>query len=175
MRKTRLPVSLNETTCTITETASSTNSPPTMPSTTSCLVATAMAPSMPPRASEPVSPMKIDAGGALNQRKPSPAPITAPHTTANSPVPGTKCSCRYSERTPLPTTQANTPKQPVAIMTGTIANPSRPSVKFTALPAPTMMNAPNKMKNQPSGNTNSLKKGKVTDVAKGWRPSDTIK
>src|SRR5215471_12302739 len=108
MRNTRLPVSLNDMTCTITDTASSTNSPPTMPRTISCLVATAIAPSMPPSASEPVSPMKTEAGGALNQRKPSPAPITAPHTTASSPVPATKWSCRYSERTPLPTTQANT-------------------------------------------------------------------
>ena len=39
--------------------------------------------------SEPVSPMKIEAGGALNQRKPRPAPITAPHSTASSPVPET--------------------------------------------------------------------------------------
>src|SRR5262249_24245546 len=90
MRNTRLPVSWNEPPCTITDTASSTNNPPTIPSTTSCLVATAIAPSMPPSASEPVSPMKTDAGGALNQRKPSPAPITAPHTTASSPVPATK-------------------------------------------------------------------------------------
>src|SRR5262245_20533687 len=94
IRKTRLPVSLNDTTCTMTDTASSTNRPPTIPSTISCLVATAMAPSMPPSASEPVSPMKTEAGGALNQRKPSPAPITAPHTTASSPVPATKWSCR---------------------------------------------------------------------------------
>ena len=43
-----------------------------MASTISCLVATAIAPSMPPSASEPVSPMKIEAGGALNQRKPRP-------------------------------------------------------------------------------------------------------
>ena len=83
------PVSLNETTCTITDTASSTNSPPTMASTISCLMATATVPSRPPSASEPVSPMKIDAGGALNQRNPRPAPITAPHSTASSPVPAT--------------------------------------------------------------------------------------
>ena len=60
-----------------------------MASTISCLVATAMAPSAPPSASEPVSPMKIMAGGALNHRKPRPAPISAPQTTASSPVPGT--------------------------------------------------------------------------------------
>src|SRR6266576_1955027 len=39
----RLPVSLNEATCTITETASSTNSPPITASTISCLTATAVA------------------------------------------------------------------------------------------------------------------------------------
>jgi hypothetical protein len=41
-------------------------------STISCLVATAMAPSAPPSASEPVSPMKTAAGGALYHRNPSP-------------------------------------------------------------------------------------------------------
>ncbi len=71
-------------------------------STISCLVATAIVPSRPPSASEPVSPMKIAAGGALNHRKPSPAPITAPRMTASSPVPGTKWICRYSANTALP-------------------------------------------------------------------------
>ena len=41
------------------------------------------------------------------------------------------------------------PKLAAAIMTGTIASPSRPSVRLTALPAPTMTNAPNGTKNQP--------------------------
>ena len=59
-----------------------------MASTISCLVATATAPSAPPSASEPVSPMKILAGGALYQRKPRPAPIMAPQKTASSPTPG---------------------------------------------------------------------------------------
>src|SRR5580704_9303645 len=59
---TRFPVSLNDTTCTITETASSTNKPPMTASTISCLVATATVPISPPSASEPVSPMKIEAG-----------------------------------------------------------------------------------------------------------------
>ena len=54
-----------------------TNSPPTIASTISCLVATATPPSAPPSASEPVSPMKTAAGGALNQRKPRPAPTSA--------------------------------------------------------------------------------------------------
>ena len=76
-------------TWTITDTASRTNSPPTIASTISCLIATATAPSSPPSASDPVSPMKIDAGGALSQRNPRLAPITAPQSTASSPVPAT--------------------------------------------------------------------------------------
>ncbi len=36
----------------------------------------------------------ILAGGALNQRKPSPAPITVATSTVSSPVPGTKLICR---------------------------------------------------------------------------------
>src|SRR6202021_1170759 len=78
IRNTRLPVSLNDTTCTTTDAASITNSPPITASTTSCLTATAVAPSRPPSASDPVSPMKICAGGALNHRNPTPAPINAP-------------------------------------------------------------------------------------------------
>ena len=35
------------------------------------------------------------------------------------------------------------PNAAAAIITGTVARPSRPSVKFTALAAPTMMKAPN--------------------------------
>src|SRR3546814_12350805 len=45
MRKTRLPVILNDTTWTMTETVSSTKRPPMMPRTSSCLVTTAMEPS----------------------------------------------------------------------------------------------------------------------------------
>ena len=57
----------------ITDSASTTKSPPMIASTISCLVATAIAPSAPPSARLPVSPMKTAAGGALYQRKPEPA------------------------------------------------------------------------------------------------------
>src|SRR5947208_14336535 len=100
----------------MTDTASSTNSPPITASTISCLTATATAPSSPPSASEPVSPMKICAGGALNQRKPRPAPITAPQTTASSPAPGTKVMPRYVEKITLTASQATTPKVQAAII-----------------------------------------------------------
>ncbi len=85
--KRRLPVSLNDTTCTITDTASSTNNPPMMASAISCLVATATDADQAAERSAPMSPMKIEAGGALNQRRPRPAPITAPQNTASSPAP----------------------------------------------------------------------------------------
>src|SRR5262245_59010325 len=87
--KMRLPYRLNQKTWTITLTASSTNSPPTMTSTNSWWVATETAPSAPPKARLPVSPMKTAAGGALNQRKARPAPTTASSSTVKSPAPGT--------------------------------------------------------------------------------------
>ena len=89
IRNTRRPVRLNQNTWMMTETVSTTKSPPTIASTISCLVATASPPSAPPRASEPVSPMNTAAGGALNHRKPSAAPTNAAQNTASSPVPGT--------------------------------------------------------------------------------------
>src|SRR6202030_4131973 len=78
MRNTRRPVRRNDTTGTITETASSTNRPPMIASTISCLVATATAPSSPPSASEPVSPMKIEAGGAVDHKETAAAAAPPP-------------------------------------------------------------------------------------------------
>ena len=112
-----------------------------MPRTSSCLVMTAMAPSAPPKASEPVSPMKILAGGALYHRKPAPPPIMAAQKMASSPAPGTWWICRYWAKTKLPARYEITPKAPAAIITGTVARPSRPSVRFTALEKPTMVKA----------------------------------
>ena len=62
MRNTRLPVALKLTTWTITERASTMKRPPITSEQTSVLVRTASAAKAPPRASEPVSPMKIEAG-----------------------------------------------------------------------------------------------------------------
>ena len=84
--KIRFPVNLKEITCTITETASKTNKPPVIAKTISCLVIIPTAPKEPPKASEPVSPINIFAGGALNQRKPMHAPIIEPQNTATSPT-----------------------------------------------------------------------------------------
>ena len=69
-----------------------------MPNTISCLVQTAIAPKAPPSASAPVSPINTAAGGALYHKNPSPAPNRAAAKIKSSPVPGTKCTPRYSEK-----------------------------------------------------------------------------
>ena len=94
MRKTRRPVDLKLATWTITDTASSTNSPPMITSTSSCLVMMLIVPSAAPIDNDPVSPMKTLAGGALNHRKPRLAPTIAAQNTISSSARGTWCSCR---------------------------------------------------------------------------------
>ena len=71
----------------MTDTASNTNNPPVIANTISCFVTTPTAPKDPPKASEPVSPIKIFAGGALNHKNPIDAPIIAPQNTDTSPTP----------------------------------------------------------------------------------------
>ena len=85
--KTLFPVNLKDTTCTMTETASRTNKPPVIAKTISCFVIIPTAPSDPPSAKDPVSPINIFAGGALNHRNPRHAPIIDPQKTATSPMP----------------------------------------------------------------------------------------
>ena len=57
-------------------------------SSTSVLVITAIPAIAPPSPSEPVSPMKIVAGNALNHRKPMHAPTTHEAVSARSRWPG---------------------------------------------------------------------------------------
>ena len=101
--KTLFPVSLKDITCMITETVSRTNSPPIIARTISCLTITATAAKEPPKDKDPVSPMKIFAGGALYQRKPRQDPTIAPQKIAVSPTPGIYWICKYSEEI-FPTT-----------------------------------------------------------------------
>ena len=82
-----LPVILNDKTWTITEIASKTNKPPVIANTISCLVIIPIEPRDPPKAKEPVSPINIFAGGALNQRNPKHDPIIAPQKIVTSPAP----------------------------------------------------------------------------------------
>ena len=84
IRKTRLRNAWKEKTWISTDSASITKMPPRMISSTSVLVITAIAAIPPPRPSEPVSPMKIEAGNELNQRKPTQAPTRQPATSARS-------------------------------------------------------------------------------------------
>ena len=53
------------------------------------LVNNAIEPKIAPILKEPVSPINIFAGGALNHKNPKPEPIIAPRKTAISPTPGT--------------------------------------------------------------------------------------
>ena len=72
----------------MTEAVSKTNKPPTMAKTISCLTIIAIAAKDPPNEREPVSPIKILAGGALYQRKPKHAPTTEPQNIESSPTSG---------------------------------------------------------------------------------------
>ncbi len=118
----------------MTETVSATNTAPTSTSSSCVPVAVATAASRPPRASEPVSPMKMRAGGALCHRKPAQPPSVAAHTIARLSgsrsdvqpnAPGLR-NCQNATRTYAPNTSAEVPA----------ARPSRPSVRLTALETP---------------------------------------
>ena len=58
-------------------------------------------------------------------------------------------------------------KLPAAIITGTMASPSRPSVRLTALEEPIITSAPNSGNAKPRGMIRSLNTGTATPVA--WR------
>ena len=72
----------------ITETVSSTNNPPIIPKTISCFVIMLTAPKDPPNDREPVSPIKILAGGALYHKKPKHDPTIEPQKIEASPTLG---------------------------------------------------------------------------------------
>ena len=71
----------------MTETASKTNKPPVIANTISCFVIMPTAPNDPPKDKDPVSPIKIFAGGALNHKKPKHAPMIDPQNIEASPTP----------------------------------------------------------------------------------------
>ena len=84
MRKILLPVDLKEMTCKITDIASQTKTKPTTANKISVCVKIPTAANAPPKASEPVSPMKTLAGWKLNFRKPIHAPTVAAQKIAKS-------------------------------------------------------------------------------------------
>ena len=113
-----------------------TNKKPIINKTISCLIIMLIEPKAAPIDKEPVSPIKIFAGCALNHKKPKHEPTKAEPNTANSPAPGIKNKFRYSEKILFPTKYAIKARQVAVIITGTIANPSNPSVRFTPLDVP---------------------------------------
>ena len=84
--KTLFPVSLNDKTWIITEAVSKTNKPPTIPNTISCFEIMLIAPNDPPSDRDPVSPIKIFAGGALYHKKPKQDPTIDPQKIEASPT-----------------------------------------------------------------------------------------
>jgi len=72
----------------ITETVSSTNKPPIIPKTISCFEIILTAPQDPPNDREPVSPIKIFAGGSLYHTKPKHDPTIEPQKIDASPTLG---------------------------------------------------------------------------------------
>ena len=70
----------------ITDRASKTNKPPAINRAISCFVIKLTVPNNPPSANEPVSPMKIFAGGALYHKNPKHAPTVAPKTMQTSEI-----------------------------------------------------------------------------------------
>ena len=78
----------------ITDAVSRTNRPPIIPKTISCFEIMLTAPKDPPNDSDPVSPIKIFAGGALNHKKPRQAPIIDPQNIETSPTPSIYGICR---------------------------------------------------------------------------------
>src|SRR6187401_2414876 len=122
----------------------------------------ATVPSAAPSASAPTSPMKTFAGYALNQRKPSPAPAIDEQNTTISPAPGVCGNSRYLEYTALEATYANKPSALPTITVGMIARPSAPSVRLTALLAPTITQNDSAMNPKtPSGYEMFLKNGTI--------------
>ena len=70
----------------MTEAVSRTNKPPIIPRTISCFAIILTAPKDPPNDREPVSPIKIFAGGALYHKKPKHDPTIEPQKIEASPT-----------------------------------------------------------------------------------------
>ena len=144
----------------ITDTVSRTNNPPIIAKTISCLTIIATAANDPPKDNEPVSPIKILAGGALYQRNPKQDPTIEPQNIESSPTSGMYCNLRYSEKIVFPTMYEIRVKERATNITGTVAKPSSPSVKLTALDDPIITNNAKGIKKRPICQIKFLKKGK---------------
>ena len=88
-----------------------------------------------------------------------------PQKTETSPIPSRQGIFKYSENTILPVKQLINAKHAATNITGTVAKPSKPSVKLTALEDPTIIKTENGIKNHPRLIIKSLKKGKYKFVS----------
>ena len=154
IRKMRLPQYLNDSTCKITESATSAKMPPTKSSNSSTLSMIAIAAIPPPIAIAPVSPKNTSAGKALNQRKPTQAPISAAPMKAASRRFSIRPWVAVAERMKIVTAMAV--KVARAMIPVPAASPSTPSVRFTPLTAPAMIRNTSTYQNGPSGNDLSM-------------------
>ena len=105
----------------------------------------AIIPNIAPNAKEPISPINTWAGYVLYQRNPIPEPMRAPQKTINSPESGRWGKYKYSAIKLFPIAYAIKPSAPPIKTEGKIANPSNPSVRFTAFEDPTRTNVPIKI------------------------------
>ena len=102
---------------------------------------------------EPVSPINIFAGGALYHKKPKQEPTIDPQKIDTLPHLG------YIEFVDIQKKLYYQPRKKLSVnesatnITGTVAKPSSPSVKFTAFDAPIITNKPNGIKNRPKSKT----------------------
>ena len=134
-------MSLNEITCIITDTVSKTNKPPIIAKTISCFTIIAMAASDPPRESELVSPIKF------LQEEHCTKEILNRIQQLNRKILRAHLYQVYIEfednlKIVLPTTYEINVNDKATNITGTVAKPSNPSVKFTAFDAPIITNNP---------------------------------
>src|SRR3989338_674592 len=132
----RLPRHLYDATCSMTDSASATNTPPMITSHNAVWLKRLMAPTAAPRPSEPTSPKKTEAGWLLNQRKPTHAPARLAHHGTSAWLLGS----------PLNT---QSPRMERTIATHPAAKPSNPSVRLTAWAQPAMTIMANGIHSQP--------------------------
>ena len=78
----------------------------------------------------------------------------------SSPTSGIYCNFKYSEKIVFPTTYEIRVNDNATSMTGTVAKPSKPSVKFTAFDEPIITNKANGINIRPIFQIKFLKKGK---------------
>ena len=151
---------MKEITCIITETVSNTNSPPIIAKTISCFAMMATAANDPPSDNDPVSPIKIFAGGALYHKNPRHDPTIEPQKLKAHQHQEYIVTEDNLKKIVFPTMYEIKVNDRATNITGTVASPSRPSVKLTAFEEPIITNKPKGIKKIPICKIKFLKNGK---------------